>query len=101
MFYRCLDCGEEISFGWLPSATCGTKACVTVALGSGAAFWPVYFLWERLGWWTLLLAVPLFFVCVVLPEAVPEWIENRLVRKRPCPLCGGNRWIPQRGGFGL
>src|SRR5687768_13968233 len=95
---RCKRCGTEIAVGWMPTASCGMLLIPPLA-------WAImlpFVLWDRIGWWSLTLPVPTFFVVAIAIHFVPYTIEYALAFRRRCPNCGARRWsYPFTRGFGL
>jgi hypothetical protein len=118
MLYRCLTCGREEARGCLPTATCGLYLMALVGLAAGL-------LWAALAlakwvvgpvhrpepasdppWWLWPVALAVWVALVVGTTVGLYWlvqaVERLVVRRWPCPACGGRRW--SRGftrGFGL
>ncbi len=97
-WYKCKNCGEEVTFGWMPTATCGLLLVPAVA----AALVSPIIGWARLHWFALLLPVPAFFVVMFVTVYVPQELEWLCVHWHRCSNCGRHRWSqPYTRGFGL
>lgn len=96
--YKCKNCGEEVAFGWMPTASCGLLLVPAFAV---ALVSPLV-AWARLHWFALLLPVPAFFGVLFVTAVVPEQIEWLCLHFCRCPKCRERRWSqPGSRGFGL
>ena len=58
--------------------------------------------WQRLGWWSLILALPVFVLATLAIHYVPLTLEYLWICWRKCPNCGRRKWsYPFTEGFGL
>jgi len=118
MLYRCLACGREEARGCLPTVTCGLYLGALFALAAGLLGAVLVIVRWALGsgrspepapdppWWLWPVAVVMWLALWIGTAAGLNWlvraVERRVVRRQPCPACGGRRW--SRGftrGFGL
>ena len=100
--YKCLNCGHDIDFGFIPPVTCGFCLLPPLLSGSVATSVALAITKHYSRWYAILVSVLVFFGTVYLTFMYPFVLERLCLHLHRCQNCGRRKWSQAFfRGFGL